>query len=289
MIEEWLQKIQQGSWPLGLRGVVSFALICLVLVGLVDIAGVIGFGNEISTHRSTIWAGIVVTASVLTISWLFRDVYQQKAALKKEVAEKEQQIAALKQDIDHLQQEKEELTKDRESLLQLMETDRLYARLQAREEVTGHLKRIAVFSLMAQQWQAKDARIERFRIERAQLQQGQFTTDLALRERVSILINLGDLDSVEPGMEFIIQDPLDLREYGRIVVKDVQTRGSICRIVDLQDESFWFDVLEILKTDVTRNIAAASNMFVPYMPLKDIDPECAALLRDWLPQVKGGL
>lgn len=247
--------------------VILFFAITWSCLGVISVLSDVGFSIEITQYRW--WIVLVaVCAGVLSIlSYIYWYLWHQ--------------VKDLRLQLITLKSENRDLNEQRDSAFRLMKR----YRSEAQESIFTRLRELALSGILAPTWKEKGAKVERFRVEQSVVAELHADDSLS---RVTIFINLGDKDGVLIGMRFIVQDPVDFKKYGTIVVNKCHEGGSACSIVDVDHAGFWAPVIEALRSPAdTPIIHALPNAIIPSSPYQLLTDESAVQLLDWLIKLEG--
>jgi len=269
-MEDWLKDLWHKLKYKKIGLAILFFIILFALLNPVSLVSDIGFAEEVRHYRALILEVALAIALVIIFISYHISLYRERNTL-------EQSIRELRSKVDELEQ-------DKESAFRLMER----YKEEAQEDILNRLKQLATFSLRQQEWQQKGAKIERFRLEPS-LNESNLHTEIIIAENVTVLINLGVQDNVAKGMRFIVQDPNDLQRYGVITVNECSENGSACKIIEMSHQAFWYEVVQAVesKEGKAKILTASANIIVPDSPLKDMPPDGAKRLLEWLQTIKG--
>lgn len=269
-MEDWLKKLWMEFKHSKTGLVILFLIILSSGLNLVALVSDIGFSEEIKQYRLLILE-IALGAGVVFILITYHiRIFQERNKFKDQV--------------DELQRKLVDLEQEKESAFRLMER----YKGEAQEDIFNRLNQLVIFSLKQHEWQNKGARVERFRIEEFILD-NKLDVELLIAERVTVIISIGTQDGVLKGMRFIVQDPTDLRRYGVIEVKETAPSGAVCAIVGMDHQAFWYEVLQTIeaKEGKAKILNALANTIVPHSALKNMNPDNARELFEWLQTIKG--
>ena len=275
-MQEWIAKHWTETKDRRLGSALLLALITLIILEIVALISDIGFSDEVRANRIRILILVLLTAISCVVIWFVNRYIQQVKRLRS---------GAYDLDLDNkrLQHEIADLKQQRDSILALME---LY-KPEAQESVIIRLKELAIISLRKRQWEKKQARIQRFRIEEARVSSDPVVSEHGC-ERVSVIINLGSNDGIMEGMLFNAQDPTDSLKYGSIRVTSVFDKGSVCAVIEMSHPAFWSDVLRAIDSAEGKIgiYSAAPNVIVAQNTLPDLNPQSAKQLLEWLQTIE---
>jgi hypothetical protein len=261
---DWLHKLLQKPVLTVASLLILFVIIAWLFLGAVSVLSDIGFSSEITEYRWWI-ASAAASAGVLGVLFYVYWYLQN-------------QVRTLRVQLENLRTEKQDLNEQKESAFRLMKR----YKTEAQEDIFKRLQELALSSILQSEWKNKEARVERFRVEKSL----PGNKDLHMADsldRVTIFINLGSTDSVTVGMRFFVQDPTDLKKYGTIVINECHENGSSCSILEIEHPAFWVEVMEALKSQEDSPIINASpNVLVPTSPYRELSLESATELLDWL-------
>ncbi len=269
-MEDWLKDLWHKFKYKKIGLAILFIIVLFAILNPVSLISDIGFAEEVRHYRTLILKVALIVALVFIFVSYHINLYRERNTLKRT--------------IKGLQSKVDEVEQDKESAFRLMER----YKEEAQEDILNRLQQLATFSLRQQEWQQKGAKIERFRLEPS-LNQSNLHTELIIAENVTVLINLGAQDSVTKGMRFIVQDPNDLQRYGVIIINECSEKGSACKIIEMSHQAFWYEVVQAVesKEGKAKILTASANMIVPDSPLKDMPPDGAKRLLEWLQTIKG--
>lgn len=261
---EWLQKLLRRPAVTAVSLLLLFFGIPWVILGIVSVVSDVGFSSEITKYRWWIVGTAAALGVLAVVLYLYWFLYHQVMLLRLEVST--------------LRSQNQDLTEQKESAFRLMER----YKTEAQEDIFKRLRELAISSILQPKWKKKGARVERFRVEGSVLGNEDLHVQDSL-DRVTIFINLGSRDGVLTGMRFFVQDPTDFKKYGTIVVNACHEGGSSCSIVETDHPAFWVEIREALRSPSDSPIIQATqNIIVPTSPYKELDPENATQLLDWL-------
>lgn len=295
-MEDWLQK-QREKYGLGPVGVgFSFLSFFFVLITLVTIVSDMGFSNEVTKYRWFIGiGGATIAALVASVSWAFsiRQAYnlmvKTNASCQEETIRLSNENCSLKtllqqqtkmvELLEHTKQENEQkiqeqqlgiinLEKEKESLFRLMKKHQA----QAEENVFIKLNRLATISVQQQKWLEVTPQVVNFRVEPKP--SIAMTMEQEIVERLTVNISLGKQHNIVDGVIFRVQDPVDKKPYGIIVVTGVHLNGSTCEIIKIEHDAFWSEALTSIREDRPKIINAPKNELVPHITI-EIEPKLA--------------
>lgn len=268
-MEEWLNKLWDRWKNKKVGFVVLFLLVLLAILTIVALLSDIGFSDEVKSNRIWILKIAVSSALIIVFAYVCYRIYNLISGLKQRIQELEGNLGNVEQ--------------ERDSALRLMER----YRAEAQESIFNKLKQLAIFGIKQQEWKTKGAKVDRFRIE--QISTSDNSDISTLIEHITVLINVGLQDDVLKGMRFIVQDPTDSQKYGVILVKETYDAGAACTIVETNHQAFWVDVIQNvqLRNGGTRILTAHANVIVPSTYLKEINPESAKQLLEWVQTLEG--
>lgn len=268
-MEEW-KKLWHG-FRVGKIGLaILFLVVLFAGLNFIALVSDIGFAEEITNYRIQILKITFTSVLVLILVSYYIRIYHERNTFRTRVSELEDKVCDLEQQKD--------------SAFRLMER----YKGEAQEDIFKKLKQLAIFSLRQQEWQSKGAKIDRLRVEES-LVVNDLDIELIVAELTTVLINIGDQDNVLTGMRFIVQDPTDSRKYGVILVKETSDNGAACKIVEMNHPAFWYEVIQTIesKEGKAKIFTASANVIVPYSALKNMHPDSAKQLLEWLQTVEG--
>jgi hypothetical protein len=268
-MEDWLQQLWKKPQFKSIAFLLLFLLIVYAALNQVALMSDVGFSDEIKSYRWWILLAVGIVGFVGVFGYHYFQLYRERKTLLS-------QLEKLSNDNDDLIQQKE-------SLLRLMEA----YKSEAQEDILNRLRQLAIFSIRQQEWKARGARVERFRIEESRINGDESEIDIV--ERITVLVSIGAKDDVSRGMRFIIQDPTDNQKYGTIVVRECYESGAACSVVEMTHPAFWGDIREALelKGGKVGIVSASANILVPQTPFKELTLESAKQLLDWLQKLEG--
>lgn len=266
MLDQWLNEVRQSSRSSIIRGIISFIVVFLAVGVVIGAIGDFGFSSEIETLRLPI---IFLTAVMIIVVLIIQAFYYRKDSIRQ-----------LENKIKLLEVALQDANDKTDSISRLMEQ---YKGI-AQENVINRLKHLAIFAIKKEEWKAKGARIERFRIDTTTIDHQ--NQDFIVLDRIAVLINLGTKDQVAEGMIFSVQDPTDGMAYGTIVVKTTHNGGSSCKIVSPDHAAFWHDILTTSRENKVKIVTALPNIIEPFSPIKDMQTRNARQLLQWLQNIE---
>ncbi len=263
MLVEFLHKLLNRPALTVITLVLLFFVIAWSCLGVISVLSDAGFSKEITEYRWWIVLGAACAGVVSVLTYIYWYFWHQ--------------VSDLRSQVGALRSENRDLTEQKESALRLMER----YRSEAQESIFKRLQDLALSGILAPVWKEKGAQVQRFRIERVTDTEGLHTKDSL--DRVTVFINLNDKDGVMIGMPFFVQDPVDFKKYGTIVVKECHEQGSTCSIVDTEHTGFWTPVIKALQSPNDAEIInAMPNIITPTSPYQQLADNSAVELLDWL-------
>jgi hypothetical protein len=260
---DWLKRLWKKPVLTGLT-VLGLSLgIPWMILKVVSTLSDVGFSIEIANYRWKILLAAGITGVLAVALYLYWFLYYQQNTFRSEIRK--------------LHQEIQDLNAQKDSVLRLMER----YRSEAQESIFKRLQDLALSGILAPVWKEKGAKVQHFRVERSDGTAGLQATDSL--NRVTVFINLSEKDSVMIGMRFFVQDPVDFKKYGTIVITECHEQGSTCSIVDTEHTGFWTPVIKALQSPTDAEIInAMPNVITPASPYQQLNDETAAELLDWL-------
>lgn len=259
---EWLKKNYKNPRYFKYGVIFLIFILTLVVFEIIALISDLGFSEEITENRWKIIVLVFIVCGLIAFIYDYRQIRSERKNLKNEL-----QRANLV--ILDIQQEKD-------SLFRLMEAHKA----EAQEDIFNRLKHIAVFSIKRRQW-LKKGKVERFRVEKLSNNKNE---RIQIIDHTTVIINLGVKDSAMKGMQFLIQDPTDNTKYGLIRIKECFDTGSSCSIIETNHPAFWSEIETINNSEgkTEKIIVAPTNIIVPYTPFKELNPESAKQILDWI-------
>lgn len=261
-MDNWLKDFLHKTKHKSVRIIIAILIAFLALAGLISLFGDLGFSGEIVTYRWQIWLGLIVLSIIMVLIY--------------ELVKDAKMISGLSNQIELFIDELDEAKLREESLLRLMEK---YKR-SAYADVLEHLNRLLILAIKRDEWQANQAHVTKVRIKPYSAAEN-IDPDFARKERIEIIINIGQKAGVSAGMEFLIRDPQIPLDYGVISVSKVHADGAICTLVEELDASFWVQFHELTEKKTPKILEVPDNLIVPNLPtaFDSITPESAENLR----------
>jgi cell shape-determining protein MreC len=261
-MEDWLNKVLRSTKNTSVRIIIMMFVVFLALAGLISLVGDLGFGENIATYRWQIWIILIVLSVIGVLTY--------------EVIKGTRMVSSLNNQIKVIKDQLEEAKKREDSLLRLMEK---YKR-SAYAEVLQHLDRLLILVIKRDEWLTNDAHVSKVRIKPysgAEVIDPEF----ARKERIEIIISIGQKAGVTEGMEFLMTDSQIPLEYGLISVSKVYADGASCILIEELDTGFWAQFHGLTKKQAAKIVEAPDNRIVPYLPntFDAITPESAENLR----------
>jgi hypothetical protein len=247
LMENWLQSFRQKNKNTYIRIIITILIAFLVLAGLISLFGDLGLGAEIVAYRYHIWLGLFVLSII--------------GVLVYEVVKEVQKISSLSNQIELVNGQLDEAKLREESLLRLMEK---YKR-SAYAGVLEHLNRLLTLTIKRDEWQANQAHVTKVRIKPYSAAEN-IDPEFARKERLEIIIDIGQKAGVCEGMEFLVSDPQIPLDYGVISVSKVHVDGAICILIEELDASFWSHYYELMGKHTTKILEVPDNRIVPNLP-----------------------
>ncbi|MBE3142037.1 MAG: hypothetical protein IMZ53_15800 [Thermoplasmata archaeon] len=261
-MENLLQGFLHRTKYKSLSIIITIIIVFLALAGLISLFGDLGFGDEVIKYRWQIWLVLVVLS---VIGVLIYDVVRNYRT----ISGLNNQIMAIKGQLD-------EAKLQEESLLRLMEK---YKRA-AYAEVLEHLNRLLILTSKRDEWQTNQARVTKVRVKPFSAAEN-IDPEFAHKERIDIIINIGQKAGVCEGMEFLVRDTQIPLDYGIISVSKVHSDGAVCILTEELDAGFWGQFNESIEKPVAKIYEVPDNRIVPNLPatFDSITPESADNLR----------
>ena len=266
-MEDRLKRIMETAKSPWIVGGALLILVFIAILKIVALLSDIGFSDVVTGYRVPIVIAAAIVALLLVVVHYLDS--------------KRQELIELRAAVDKLHGKVDDLEQQKDSAFRLMK----HYRAQAQEDIINHLKRLAIFGIMQEKWRKKGAKVERIRIEEFSSVED-IDPAFADQERTTVIINLGECDSIMKDMTFIVQDPTDSRKYGVIVVNEVHPEGATCRIVEISDQAFWGDTLQAWQEGKSCILEAPTNVIVSDSPLKEIPSDRAQQLLVWLQSIE---
>lgn len=261
-MENWLQDRLHSTNYKSLRIVITIIIVFLALAGLISFIGDLGFGDEIVKYRSQIFLVLVISSII--------------GVLVYEVVKGQRMISNLNNQIRDINRQLDEAKLQEESLLRLMEK---YKRA-AYAEVLEHLSRLLILTAKREQWQTVQAQVTKVRVKPFSGAEA-IDPEFARKERIDVIINIGQKAGVCEGMEFLVRDSQIPLDFGVISVRKVHADGAICTLVEELDTGFWEQFYESTDKHPMNILEVPENRIVPNLPgaFNSITPESADNLR----------
>jgi hypothetical protein len=261
-MENWLKSFQQKTSNNFIRIIITIIIVLFTIAGFISLVSDLGFGEEIAQYRWQIWLGLVILSIFLVL------IYKYGESLSI--------ISGLNNTIEINMSQLEDSKVQQESLLRLMEK---YKRA-AYTEVLEHLNLLLILTAKRGEWQTSQARITKIKVKPYSVAEN-IDLEFAKKERIDIIINIGQKAGVCEGMEFWVRDPQIPLDYGVISVSKVHENGSICTLLEQLDPSFWEKFYEVTDKNTPRILDAPDNLIVPNLPpsFDTITPENADSLQ----------
>ena len=261
-MENWLQDLLHRTSYKSIRIIITIIIVFLALAGLISLIGDLGFGDEIVRYRWQIWLVLVILSIIVVL------VYEVVKGLR--------MISNLNNQIKDINRQLDEAKLQEESLLRLMEK---YKRA-AYSEVLDHLSRLLILTAKREQWQTNQAQVTKVRVKPFSGAEA-IDPEFARKERIDVIINIGQKAGVCEGMEFLVRDPQIPLDYGVISVRKVHADGAICTLIEELDAGFWAQFQESTDKHASNILEVADNRIVPNLPptFDSITPESADNLR----------
>lgn len=273
-MDEWLQRARAKTTHPGVRAIISFLFVLSLLMLPVSVASDTGFGAEVQRHRLLVWIIAVVVAAIVTAVWAYYDLWRKLGKNRIEMDQLRKTVETTRAERDRSEQEKE-------SAFKLMQS----YKAQTQEDIMSQLEQLAAFSIMKDNWREKEARVERLRTQQAAAIDSS-SSELEIVERIEAIINLGVGDKVSEGMRFIVADPVDSYEYGRVQIRRVHEAGSTCSITRISNPAFWEKALSAAQEGRPSVSEASANALTPDSAIQDISSESAEELLVWLQKIR---
>lgn len=267
-MENWLQDLLHKTSCKSIRIFITIIIVFLALAGLIALINDLGFGDDIVKYRFQISLVLIILSIIVVL------VY--------EVVKDTRMISNLNNQIKDINGQLDEAKVQAESVLRLMEK---YKRA-AYAEVLDHLNRLLIYTSKREEWQANQAQVTKVKVKPFS---GAEAIDLefARKERIDVIINIGQKAGVREGMEFLVRDPQIPLDYGVISVREVHPDGAYCTLIEEFYAGFWAKIHETTEKNTPKILVVADNRIVPNLPTAfySITPESADNLRTTISKI----
>lgn len=255
MLETLANKYGQATSEI-VRSLLAVGIAAGGIILLITGASDMGLDSEITNNRIVVWLS---TAGLALLFGLGYEIY----SLTSRLYDKSDKITEMRSNNDDLREELEQAMSERDSAFRMMEE----YKVEAYDDILNNLYIIVSALRKKERWIEKGAKVTQVSIDSTSNDDYPSLPE-KINELSKIHINIGSDDGVIEDMRFRVVDTSKTVNYGKIIVDEVGSSGSICSLTEGFENPLWSELRSCVSENKSKIVDIRGNYIVPIIPDK---------------------